>query len=86
MTFEQLKKEAEAHGYRLVQKHRYERLMPCVCGSNRREHWYDTNEKMCILKCSKCGRAVYGKTEAEAKRNWNQMVVRLKIGSEKISV
>lgn len=51
-----------------------ERLLPCVCGSKRREHWYGSGDKSRILICSKCRREVSGKTEIEAHKKWNEMI------------
>lgn len=70
MTIEELQKEAEKLGYKLVKKNSYERMVPCKeCGSKRRETWYGPNYR--ILKCMKCGYSIKGKTIADAKRNWN---------------
>lgn len=58
----------------IKEKVKPERLLPCVCGSKRREHWYDSREKSRILKCSKCKRAVSGKNEIEVHKKWNEMI------------
>lgn len=55
---------------RIVKKKR-ERLLPCKCGCNRREHWYGDGE---TLKCKKCGFTVKGKNEADVIREWNKAV------------
>lgn len=52
-----------------------EKLLPCICGCKRREHWYNSDrEKGIILKCSKCGFKATGKNEADARRKWNEAV------------
>ena len=58
-------------------KPRREKFLPCKCGCNRREHWYGVGgdpEKQEILVCKRCGFRVYGKSEADARRNWNKAV------------
>lgn len=76
MTFEELKAEAKAKGYNLIPVKKQEKFLPCTCGCNRREHWIrwvdDGTET--ILKCCKCGKSASGMSEAEAKRNWNEMI------------
>lgn len=76
MTFEELKKEAEAHGYKLLPSQKYERFLPCTCGCNRREHWVKWGDlgTEYTLVCCKCGKSESGRSEAEAKRNWNKMI------------
>ncbi len=78
MTLEELKKEADALGYRLVKKSvPYETLLPCTCGCKRREHWgqYLGNGKYRIsLVCMKCGHIAAGRTLAEARRTWNKEI------------
>lgn len=70
MTIEELQKEANKLGYKLVKHDSYERMVPCKeCGSKRRRTWYGPNYR--ILECMKCGYSVKGKTIADAKRNWN---------------
>lgn len=57
-------------------RERPERLVPCVCGSKRREHWFGTtSERMEILKCCKCGREASGKSEIEVHKKWNEMIL-----------
>lgn len=52
-----------------------EKLLPCICGGKRREHWISAgSEKGIILKCSKCGFKATGKNEADARRKWNEAV------------
>ena len=50
-------------------------LLPCKCGCKRREHWYGgTKEYDEGLKCMKCGFTVWGKSEMDAIRKWNEAV------------
>ena len=70
MTIEELTKEAEKLGYKLIKKNSYERMIPCKeCSGKRRRTWYCRD--YIILECIKCGYSVKGKTIADAKRNWN---------------
>ena len=75
MEFEELKAEAKRQGYNLI-KIRNVKLLPCTCGSNRREHWYMYRDGIRFkgLICHKCGKEALGKTEIEAKENWNRMI------------
>lgn len=77
MTFEELKAEAKAQGYSLIKIVPKVKLEPCLCGCNRREHrikWTGV-EELEILRCTKCGREAWGRSEKEAKANWNRMIV-----------
>ena len=68
---------AKMYGYKLVPIKMYVRYLPCVCGCNRREHWSHVSPgsaPITVLKCKKCGLVADGKTEAEAKHNWNELV------------
>lgn len=78
MTIEELKEEAKKLGYTVVKIPKKEKLLPCVCGNNRREHWHRVDIKSGrayeILRCSKCGREAKGETERDAIHNWNEMI------------
>ena len=76
MTIEELKAEANAHGYNLIPQKKQEKFIPCTCGCNRREHWirWVDGGTETTLKCCKCGKSASGMSEAEAKRNWNEMI------------
>ena len=75
MTVEELRREAKTLGYSIVPIVRTEKLLPCVCGCDRREHWTGQSENNhVILICAKCGREVSGRTNREARHNWNMMV------------
>lgn len=76
MTFEELKAEAKAQGYSLMKIQPHVKLEPCFCGCNRRQHmsrWTGT-EALTILRCTKCGREASGRSEQEARENWNRMI------------
>lgn len=73
----ELKHLAEKYNYKLVPIRKYERYLPCVCGCNRREHWSHVSPgsaPITVLKCKNCGLVAEGKTETEAKHNWNELV------------
>ena len=76
MELTELRQEAEKLGYKLVPIKKYVRFLPCVCGCNRRIHWsvVNNNEYGVILECKRCGLEAKGKTEKEAKHNWNWMM------------
>lgn len=79
MTLEELKKEADRFGYNLVKKSRPDKLLPCKCGHNRREHWHMQHGVK--LKCMGCGEEVVGKNMADAMRNWNRKAMAWRIKS-----
>ena len=53
-----------------------EKLLPCVCGSKRREHWFGSGDRSIILKCCRCGLEAAGKNEIEAHKEWNEMIAK----------
>lgn len=56
-------------------RERPERLLPCKCGSKRREHWYGGSpDNLEILKCCKCGYSVGGKNEIDVHKKWNEAI------------
>ena len=59
-------------GFNLIPVKKRENLLPCICGGKRREHWY--GPKFIFLKCPKCGFEARGLTEAEVRKNWNELV------------
>ena len=74
MTVDELKAEAKAQGYYLVKAQPLEKLLPCVCGCRYRERWSGTHDRKIIFVCHKCGLEASGRTEREARRNWNDLV------------
>ena len=71
---EAVKAYAEEHGYKMFKSKKREKYLPCMCGHNRRETWYDAATKETLLVCEKCRTVVRGKTDEEAKRNWNEVM------------
>lgn len=77
LTFEELKEEAKRQGYNLIRIKKPEKLLPCTCGCNRREHWHCCsieNGEFIKLICCKCGKEAIGKTMFDAIHNWNEMI------------
>lgn len=78
MTFEELKEEAKRQGYNLIKIKKPEKLLPCTCGSKRRQHWYGVDIKSGRpfekLVCEKCGKEARGYSKDEAIANWNKMI------------
>ena len=75
MTLEELKIEAKNQGYKLIKDTQYEKFLPCRrCGLNRRERHcgFVNGDSYVRYVCIKCGYYVEGKTENEAKHNWNE--------------
>ena len=76
MTVEELKTEAKALGYNIIPIVKREKLLPCTCGSTRREH-FDTFRNgtwMKLLRCYKCDKEALGSTESGAVKAWNEMI------------
>ncbi len=75
MTVEELKLEAAKLGYSIIKKVENIKFSPCVCGYNKRELWWNSNDNMWFYKCKRCEFSGYkGKTQNEAKRNWNKAI------------
>jgi hypothetical protein len=74
MTLEELKVEAKKHGYKLTKEYPYIRLVPCICGCNRRTMWFGFDNTY-VYRCNKCGfEGEKAKTKNEAKLKWNECV------------
>lgn len=91
MTYEELKIEADKLGYTLVKFKKAEKLLPCICGCNRRSTYYgsvyyadeDKYGERVTLECMRCGRkALSGKNRVEAVANWNKMIRDLTDGND----
>ena len=79
MTLEQLRTEAQRHGYKLVKERPYIRMLPCVCGhKNIGLYAKLSNDKATAPyshKCWKCGfTSEPAKTKYQAKLKWNECV------------
>lgn len=74
MTVEELKVVARQLGYNIIPIPETIVLIPCTCGSNRREHWYSNGSEL-FYKCKRCGkRSEPGGSEREARKKWNAMI------------
>lgn len=50
-------------------------MLPCICGSKRREHWYSGSDKFPEeLRCAKCGLSVKGRNATDVIRVWNMVI------------
>lgn len=76
MTYEELKAEANRQGYRLVKQSRPEKLLPCICGHNKRTHRFSHN--FYVLECKNCGSIVRAETEKEVYSEWNKFMTKLR--------
>lgn len=76
MTVEELRREAKSMGYNIIRINPYEKLLPCICGSKRREHWstFVKGVEYTVLRCGKCEREASGRTDREARHNWNELI------------
>ena len=54
MTYEELKKEANKLGYKLIKKTEPIKRLPCTCGCKMVYNYYSSH--YCGYKCRKCGR------------------------------
>lgn len=77
MTLEELKIEAEKHGYHLVKNYHTVKLLPCpVCGSKRTIKWISTMGKGYRRECSGCDfKAEWRQTKKAARESWNEVVL-----------
>ena len=68
--------EADRDGRCVIYKPREsKRLKPCTCGCKRIAIWLTADGQ--IAKCNNCGKtAALGKSEVQARRNWNEMTTR----------
>ena len=76
MDAEELKVLAKSMGYNIIPIKKQEKLLPCVCGCKRRSHWntYVKGILYVTLRCENCGKSVSGRTEQQARSNWNEMI------------
>lgn len=76
---EREKYEALSEAIRRFKPREYIKLVPCVCGGRRRALWYHPAKGgLKNYECTKCGRmSPLGKTEKEARKNWNEYVSKL---------
>lgn len=50
-------------------------MLPCICGSKRREHWFSGSDQFPEeLRCAKCGFSVKGRNATDVIRAWNRAI------------
>lgn len=70
----EFKAEAKRRGHNLIKIPEKVELLPCVCG-NKKHHRVFIMSGLQYYSCCKCGLvAEDGKTERQAKLNWNAMI------------
>ena len=76
MTVDELRRTAKDMGYNIIKIPERENLLPCTCGGKRRDRYYFYTPSGMYIKmvCQRCGREARGKTEIEARKNWNKMI------------
>lgn len=78
MTEQELKAIAKEMGYRLKKIEPSIKLLPCTCGSTRRQNSYrwdnEKRKEVITLTCLKCGKEASGYSLDEAKKNWNKLI------------
>lgn len=74
------KYEALSEAIQKLKPRKYTKLVPCVCGGKRRITWYHPAKGgLKNYECIKCGlMSPLGKTEKEARKNWNEYISKLK--------
>lgn len=73
MTLDELKIEAEKHGYKLIKKQTSVKLLPCTCGCKRRTELFCAGQF--LYACNRCGKkSPMSDTVNGAKRAWNEMI------------
>lgn len=76
MTYEELKTEANKLGYKLIKITEKEKLIPCICGYNRRDHTFSwvNGHDLYGLKCRNCGFHVESYHERSLNEIWNRAI------------
>lgn len=73
ITVERLKELATKLNYKVIKSTNPPKLLPCICGSHRRQHYYSFKSE--YLECMNCGRkSPAGKNRRETAENWNKMI------------
>lgn len=75
MTYEELKKEADKLGYKLIKKTEPVKRLPCTCGCKMVYNYYSA--RYCGLKCRKRGRMSVSYIVASQRQktiDWNNMI------------
>lgn len=80
VTDEEFKAEAKRRGYNIIKIPEKVTLLPCICGSERRTRVFIMRGHE-YYTCVKCGLvAKDGKSNREAKLNWNKMIEEMQNG------
>lgn len=76
MTFDELKKEADAQGYKLVKKQQHTKLLSCPqCGAKRTENWYNVQYQKWFKQCTNCQfRSLFADNKTGLNSAWNKAV------------
>lgn len=75
MTLDELKVEADKFGYKLIKKSVRIKMLPCICGCNKRTEWFDSRKGQTFYSCDGCGKkSPMSNTTNGAKRAWNEMI------------
>lgn len=72
LSLKEVRLAADVHGYMAV-KRNYTKLLPCLCGCNKRRR-LEKNGNV-YIECKKCERYSVGKNVYQAVENWNEMMV-----------
>lgn len=76
VTLERVKELAKKFNYKLIESTNPPKLLDCICGSHRRQHYYSFDSE--YLECMNCGRkSPAGKNRRETAENWNRMIENL---------
>lgn len=72
LSLKEVRLAADVHGYMAV-KRNYTKLLPCLCGCNKRRR-LEKNGNV-YIECKKCERYSVGKNVYQAVENWNEMMM-----------
>ena len=72
VSLKEVRLAADKLGYMVV-KRNYTKLIPCLCGCNKRRR-VEKNGNV-YIECKKCERYAVGKNVYQAVENWNEMMV-----------
>jgi len=72
VSLKEVRLAADKLGYMVV-KRNYTKLIPCLCGCNKRRR-VEKNGNI-YIECKKCERYSVGKNVYQAVENWNEMMV-----------
>ena len=75
LTIGELRKEVSQSGYMVV-KRNYTKLLPCLCGCNKRRRLEKNG--LLYIECKQCERYSTGKNVYQVVENWNTMMTKPK--------